>query len=465
MWGALSGMEVPLYVFLFLASFKICLLAPRLAPRKHIAAAALLALTGTARPECWSLILLFMCIPYINRRQDSASETGIKRLLPQTLGQFAAFAAVFSLSLVFHHYTSGHLLPTTFAAKSSNMGIMNALKPDVTVMGIAKQACVYCVMVWSVFLVDYWPFFVLAAIASRYWWKSCRKSGDFRFWAVPGVLVLYTVAKALVAPVGDYVSQWSRYLTLFFPILIIFSMAALKKERTSVSSVTKKRLLWLAIGLCILSGLVIVFESQVMNLGEWLYNVRRSTVNFSTRRVKALLLLQELIYPVFALAAGLLLSLIIPPGKKTLSYRRVAVMSLVAFSVAKLIVSSQGYALGIKNINDIHVTTGKWIANNIPDQAVIGLHDIGAIKYFSNRKVVDLQGLTHPEIIPFRTRGLAGLEEFLKENPYITYLSVFADTAHPSGLDLEEVFRVRGEDNISSVRDTLLLLKIKGEIP
>ena len=39
-----------------------------------------------------------------------------------------------------------------------------------------------------------------------------------------------------------------------------------------------------------------------------------------------------------------------------------------------------------------------WIKNNTPEDSSIALHDIGVVGYYSERKILDLVGLTNPEI-------------------------------------------------------------------
>ncbi|MCS7192013.1 MAG: hypothetical protein NZ937_03395 [Armatimonadetes bacterium] len=52
----------------------------------------------------------------------------------------------------------------------------------------------------------------------------------------------------------------------------------------------------------------------------------------------------------------------------------------------------------VKHVRDLNVGAGKWLAVNLPDGETIATHDIGAIAFFSNRRVFDTQGLIHPEI-------------------------------------------------------------------
>ncbi len=58
------------------------------------------------------------------------------------------------------------------------------------------------------------------------------------------------------------------------------------------------------------------------------------------------------------------------------------------------------YRFNVKFINDEQVTVGKWLRDNTPAGAIIASHDIGAIGYFSGRKLIDTAGLVSPEYIP-----------------------------------------------------------------
>src|SRR5215831_2201945 len=47
-----------------------------------------------------------------------------------------------------------------------------------------------------------------------------------------------------------------------------------------------------------------------------------------------------------------------------------------------------------------HVKTGRWLAQHTPANAVIAAHDVGAIAFYSNRRIVDMAGLVTPEVVP-----------------------------------------------------------------
>lgn len=57
------------------------------------------------------------------------------------------------------------------------------------------------------------------------------------------------------------------------------------------------------------------------------------------------------------------------------------------------------YADEVKNINDLQVQTGRWIASHTAEDAVIATNDIGAIAFFSRRFILDTEGLVTPAAI------------------------------------------------------------------
>jgi hypothetical protein len=57
------------------------------------------------------------------------------------------------------------------------------------------------------------------------------------------------------------------------------------------------------------------------------------------------------------------------------------------------------YADECKYISDRQVAAAKWISNNTQEGDIIATHDVGAIGFYCNRKIVDVAGLITPELI------------------------------------------------------------------
>jgi len=63
------------------------------------------------------------------------------------------------------------------------------------------------------------------------------------------------------------------------------------------------------------------------------------------------------------------------------------------------------YAANVADINQMHVAMGQWLAANTPAEAVVATNDIGAIAYFSERRLLDIVGLATPEMLGYLQRG------------------------------------------------------------
>jgi len=112
--------------------------------------------------------------------------------------------------------------------------------------------------------------------------------------------------------------------------------------------------------------------------------------------------------------------------------------------------SREVYATACKYTDDRQVKTGRWLRDNVPPDAIIATHDIGAIAYYSQRRVVDMVGLVSPEMIA-NLHNLDSLVAFLARR-HVTHLAVLrnwfevvnvnpvfqTDEAHP---EVMEVFR------------------------
>ncbi|MBF0477373.1 MAG: hypothetical protein HQK59_16435 [Deltaproteobacteria bacterium] len=96
-------------------------------------------------------------------------------------------------------------------------------------------------------------------------------------------------------------------------------------------------------------------------------------------------------------------------GRLGRSYARMAVCGLSALGIAGLVYSFPAFSASFTDrrdhlasdsraINLINVQTGKWIAQNTLADAVVGVNDAGAIRYFGHRFTIDLIGLNNAEI-------------------------------------------------------------------
>jgi tetratricopeptide (TPR) repeat protein len=75
-----------------------------------------------------------------------------------------------------------------------------------------------------------------------------------------------------------------------------------------------------------------------------------------------------------------------------------------------------------------HVRAGRWLAAHTPKDAVGATHDLGAIAFYSQRRIVDITGLVTPEVVPHILKpDYIPFLERLFASRRVTYLAVLED--------------------------------------
>lgn len=93
--------------------------------------------------------------------------------------------------------------------------------------------------------------------------------------------------------------------------------------------------------------------------------------------------------------------------------------------VAFLIVGGRAYATDVGFVEGEMVTTARWLAENTSADSLIAAHDIGAVGYFAQRRLLDLAGLITPEVVPFITEHGALMAWMLSQQ--VDYVVLFPD--------------------------------------
>lgn len=105
----------------------------------------------------------------------------------------------------------------------------------------------------------------------------------------------------------------------------------------------------------------------------------------------------------------------------------------------------ESYAVECRYIYDRQVKAGYWIRDNTKESDVVATHDIGAVAYYGNRKIVDIAGLVNPELS-------------LKINDE-NYVDIIYDSMNKQGVTyvafLREWFRVMNQNPLFSTAATL----------
>jgi hypothetical protein len=118
-------------------------------------------------------------------------------------------------------------------------------------------------------------------------------------------------------------------------------------------------------------------------------------------------------------------------------------VSLGSVTVLFIFLGAQSYANDVALIEQEMVETAKWAAVNLPPDAIVAAHDIGALGYFDSHQLLDLAGLVSPEVIPF-IRDEPRLAAYLDEKN-ANYLIAFADLYPEMTAGRTVVFATNGE--------------------
>lgn len=98
--------------------------------------------------------------------------------------------------------------------------------------------------------------------------------------------------------------------------------------------------------------------------------------------------------------AGVVRRLRDPCIARRVASRAWALATLVTL-LAFWLIGARRFAKDVNIINTEMVATARWVAHHTAPDDLVAAHDIGALGYFGQRKLVDLAGLISPEVIPF----------------------------------------------------------------
>lgn len=110
-----------------------------------------------------------------------------------------------------------------------------------------------------------------------------------------------------------------------------------------------------------------------------------------------------------------------------------------------------------KNINDMQVTIGFWVNENVPANASLGVTDAGAIRFFGNRTIFDLAGLMSPQLNHANYTFLEKLKYLRNQSVEycVTWTEWFRSVAAYYRIPLLELYRVELTDNVICADDSM----------
>lgn len=100
---------------------------------------------------------------------------------------------------------------------------------------------------------------------------------------------------------------------------------------------------------------------------------------------------------------------------------RVSSMVVVFLSIAGLFFWRSVYHANLDHMVHSRIAAARYIDEHLPRNTVVAAHDIGAIKFYCNREVVDLGGLVDARFTDYQRRH--ALDEYLRQH-HVQYLAI-----------------------------------------
>jgi tetratricopeptide (TPR) repeat protein len=116
----------------------------------------------------------------------------------------------------------------------------------------------------------------------------------------------------------------------------------------------------------------------------------------------------------------------------------ITLLIILSYSLFNYADNKSNYAAECKYISDRQVAAAIWIKNNTNENDIIATHDVGAIGYYSDRKIVDVAGLVTP-----------GLIDKISDLNYVSYMKEVLDKSGVTYLAfLREWYRVANQKSL-----------------
>jgi hypothetical protein len=116
-------------------------------------------------------------------------------------------------------------------------------------------------------------------------------------------------------------------------------------------------------------------------------------------------------------------------GRVRLRWARWGLPALILIpSVFTTATFARNYADNVAVVRDQQVPMAQWVKTNLPEDARIGVHDIGLMAYFSDRPLYDVVGLTTPGAAQAWRQGPGAIYETMAHNQYRpAYFAIYPD--------------------------------------
>lgn len=155
--------------------------------------------------------------------------------------------------------------------------------------------------------------------------------------------------------------------------------------------------------------------------------------------------------------------------ERELNYTTIFLLAFVIITpmISPYISQAPFFGKAVGNINDMQVNIGHWLNENTPPDAVFATHDVGALRFFSERTLIDIVGLVSPDII-HRNMTESEIVQYLYDhdcNYFVYFDDIFSwwKQFFPSNA-YSKIYTVVLPENVICGRDTMSVFEIHWEL-
>ena len=385
-WGAMSLMEVPLCVGATCAGLALHLERRRRALVAWAPALLVLAVAGWSRPECFA----FVAFATLDRVRCAArwTSSGVGRTL-------LLATVVLALYPLFHLWVYGHPLPTTFYAKAGGGAPWRTAAESGVVAAVAQVAWDVPLQVVAFFS---WgathaaPLFIglLTGLVTGWRRKNCVP-------LVFAALLFFAMARGFLG----YSSpgfQHSRYYAQLWPLMVVVCVAGFAPPR--VHAFKWRTAVPLAAVVMLFVALILDAPATLLATADWPLKRAPGSTGPLTALQNETLLWVPFAVGVFLAFAGAVVAVVAPRKRADLSFLAPAPPTslLGMWLVVVLAANVWQHGHNVLDTRLMSVAMGEAVREKTEQGAVIACHDVGALGWFAQRELIDLAGLTSPEV-------------------------------------------------------------------
>ncbi|HET7153239.1 MAG TPA: hypothetical protein VFJ29_05705 [Candidatus Kapabacteria bacterium] len=414
-WASVSGMEVSLYLFLFLASVYYYIRYINAVTWKSYLAPVFAAAAVAARPEFFLLPVFFVLHQLALRRKVKNA----KQKDSATAKTFLTASGMIKRGVVFVFCTapffglnlalSGNFFPLTFSAKTAGRGLSGLLdQADFgeifrrSFLGLWLANNDAFAWIWgadNIFLAVV-AVIVFFTVVFHWWRKGIRSPLESALFLLAIIFFLFAPVRSVVTGMLDF-GQFGRYAAFLTPVMILLAAYGIYywlRQREIVNPRMALILFGAANVLCLF-----IFYNTPGYFGkghqwpsmDW-YEPFLDQRTWGDIGLFICLIVAVTVLTDFSL-------------RKKYSFDKLfafILLQCLCFAVIENIQTAPEYGWNVRNINQTQVAIGEWLAKNTPSGTVYATNDIGAMPFYATQDtLVDLMGLVSPEVVSIRETG------------------------------------------------------------